>query len=64
MDDGSPIGIRVLLIGTVVWAVALLGLLPFSGRLSEEGRTWWIWCCLAGVGMGLLGWEVARRRRG
>ncbi|UDY24228.1 DUF2530 domain-containing protein [Nocardioides sp. Kera G14] len=51
---------RMFLVGTIVWAVAFVALLPFAGRLSDAGRAWWIWACLAGVGVGLLGWEAAR----
>jgi hypothetical protein len=55
--------IRATVIGiTAVWAVAFLVQLPFYGRYADDGRTEWIWTCLAGVGLGFLGlWYVARR---
>jgi hypothetical protein len=53
---------RLFWIGTIVWVVGLIALLPFSGALADAGRTWWIWCCLAGAGIGLLGWEMIRWR--
>lgn len=56
-------GVRTVGVGTALWAVALLGLLPFKGRLDETGRGWWIWTCLAGIGLGLLGLEYCRKRR-
>ena len=37
--------------------------LPVDGRLEDAGRTWWLWTCLAGFGLGLFGLEYCRRRR-
>ncbi len=56
-------GVRTIEIGTLVWLVAFLGLLPFYGRLHEDGHAWWLWTCLAGFGLGALGVEWLRRRR-
>jgi hypothetical protein len=56
-------GVRTVQVGTAVFFVAFLALLPFYGRLQDDGRTWWLWMCLAGVGLGLLGLEYCRRRR-
>ncbi len=64
MDDRTSLDpVRLFLVGTIVWAVGFVALLPFSGRLSDAGRSWWLWTCLAGVGIGLIGWEAARWRR-
>lgn len=56
-------GVRTVQVGTALFFVAFVGLLPFWGTLQEEGRTWLLWMCLAGVGLGLLGMEFCRRRR-
>lgn len=56
-------GVRTVEVGTAIFFVAFLALLPFYGRLSEDGNVWWLWSCLAGVGLGLLGLEYCRRRR-
>jgi Protein of unknown function (DUF2530) len=56
-------GVRTVEVGTALWLVAFLALLPFYGRLEESGRQWWLWTCLAGVGLGLFGLEYCRRRR-
>jgi hypothetical protein len=24
---------------------------------------WWLWTCLAGFGLGIIGWDYCRRRR-
>ncbi len=56
-------GVRTVGVGIVLFGVAFLALLPFYGRLAEAERTWWLWTCLAGVGLGFLGLEYCRRRR-
>lgn len=56
-------GVRTVLIGTIAWAVAFVALLPFYGELEADGRTWWLWTCLAGFGLGLFGYEFCRRHR-
>ncbi len=56
-------GVRTLAVGTALWAVAFVMLVPFSGRLRENGHLWWMWTCVAGFGLGLLGWDYCRRRR-
>jgi hypothetical protein len=55
-------GVRTVEIGTLLWLVAFLALLPFYGRLREDGHLWWLWTCLAGFGLGALGIEYCRRR--
>lgn len=55
--------VKVVWVGTGSWALAFLVLLPFQGRLSDDGRGWWLWTCLAGFGLGLLGVAYCRRRR-
>ncbi|MCS0600407.1 DUF2530 domain-containing protein [Streptomyces sp. LP11] len=48
--------------GTLVWFVLFLVQLPFYGRLQDHDRGWWLWTCLAGAGLGLIGiWYVRRR---
>ena len=56
-------GLRGKLLGVAVWLVAFIALLPFYGTLQDTGRTWWLWTCLAGFGLGLFGLEYCRRRR-
>lgn len=56
-------GVRTMQVGTALWLVAVVALLPFRGTLAEQGRSWWIWVCVAGFGLGLVGWDHCRRRR-
>ena len=55
--------VRTVQIGTVLWAVALVVSLVARDALQDEGRTWWIWTCVAGVALGLLGLVITVRRR-
>jgi hypothetical protein len=56
-------GVRTVQVGTALFLLGFIGLLPFYGRLEESGRTWLLWMCLTGVGLGLLGVEYCKRRR-
>jgi len=56
-------GTRTVAVGSLLWLVAFVLLLPFYGRLQETDRVWWLWTCLAGFGLGVLGWDYCRRRK-
>ncbi len=56
-------GVRTVEVGVGLWLIAFIALLPFYGTLRDSGRTWWLWTCLAGFGLGLFGLEYCRRRR-
>lgn len=56
-------GVRTVAVGTALWALAFVLLLPFYGRLEDSGRGWWLWTCVAGFGLGIIGWDYCRRRR-
>jgi hypothetical protein len=50
-----------MLVGTGLWAVALIVLLIIGPGADHR---WWIWTCLAGIGGGLFGlWYVHRLNR-
>ena len=55
--------VRVVTVGTLLWALALGALLPFAGRLADAGHGSWLWTCLVGVLLGLGGIVYCRRRR-
>jgi hypothetical protein len=56
-------GVRTVAVGSGLWLLGFVMLLPFAGRLSEADRLWWLWTCLAGFGLGVIGWDYCRRRR-
>ncbi|OEJ26339.1 DUF2530 domain-containing protein [Streptomyces agglomeratus] len=48
--------------GTILWFVLFLVQLPFYGWYDDRGWSWWVWTCLAGAGLGLIGiWYVRGR---
>lgn len=56
-------GVRTIAVGAILWLVAALALSPFYSTLADQGRGWWLWTCVAGFGLGLIGVEYCRRRR-
>lgn len=53
---------RIVLIGTVLYAVAAVVLLAFDSSLTNAGHGRWPWVAVSGVGLGLLGLYYLRRR--
>ena len=47
-------GVRTVSVGSGMFLLGFLALLPFYGSLEENGRTWWLW---------IFGVEYCRRRR-
>jgi hypothetical protein len=54
---------RVVMVGTGLWFVAFVVLLPFYGWLGDHGHRVWLWTCLAGWVLGLIGLAIASRHR-
>ena len=42
-------GVRVIVLGTVAWLVALIVV------LIVDRHSWWVWVCVTGFGLGLVG---------
>ena len=57
-DDRKP-----MLIGIGLWLVALVVLLVVLVPLVAAGNVWWLWACVAGIVIGLIGVLYAHRRR-
>jgi hypothetical protein len=55
-------GVGAVVVGTVLWAIALVVMLPFAGKLSDDGHLWWIATCACGTGLGLAGILYCKRR--
>jgi uncharacterized protein DUF2530 len=58
---------KAMLVGIALWLAATAVLLVFLRPLLDSGNGWWLWTCIAGLGLGLLGliythWK--RRRDG
>ncbi len=55
---------RIVAIGTALFLVAFLVLLPFYGWLDDHDHLVWLWTCLAGWLLGLIGYSIMLRHRG
>jgi hypothetical protein len=53
---------KAVLVGILLWIVALGGLLVFLGPLVESGNVWWLWTCVVGLALGLVGLLYTNRR--
>ena len=65
-EELQPVAVpmtRIVEIGLVVWAVALVVCLVVPA-LREGSRSWWPWCCATGIVLGLIGLAYLRRGRG
>ena len=54
---------RIVAVGTGLWFVAFVVLLPFYGWLGTHSHRIWLWTCLAGWLLGLLGLAIMSRHR-
>ena len=54
---------RIALVGTAIYFVAFLALLPFWSWLQRNGVEGWLWTCLAGWLLGIAGWLLIRKHR-
>ncbi len=64
--NGDPLdvdGTWTVAVGSLMFLVAFLALLPFRDQLDDAGKGWWVWTCLAGFVLGVVGWQYCRWRR-
>jgi hypothetical protein len=54
---------RIVAVGTVLWFVGFVVLLPFYDWLGRHGHRIWLWTCLAGWVLGVIGWLIISRHR-
>jgi hypothetical protein len=54
--------VRTVTVGTVLFGVALVGLLPFWSYLDRTHRLRWVAMCACGFVLGLVGLAYTRRR--
>jgi hypothetical protein len=57
-DDRKP-----MLIGIGLWLLALIALLFGAERLIGADSTGWLWTCVCGIALGLLGLIYTHARR-
>ncbi|HEU0130403.1 MAG TPA: DUF2530 domain-containing protein [Mycobacteriales bacterium] len=65
LPDPPPVetdDVRTVVVGTALWAVALVVTVLLRDRLRDGGHLWWIGACLAGFLLGLVGIAYTRRR--
>jgi hypothetical protein len=53
----------VVLVGTAIWIVLLIGLVLSRSWLRQHDAMWWIWVAVAGIGAGLTWGPYALWRR-
>jgi Protein of unknown function (DUF2530) len=56
-------GVGSVAVGTVLWLVALLVMIPLVGPLRHAGHLWWLATAACGFCLGLLGLFIVIRRR-
>lgn len=54
---------KVILVGMVLWLVALGVLLVFLSAVVEAGHVRWLWTVLVGLGLGLVLLVFAHRKQ-
>lgn len=54
---------RIVWIGTAIWFAGFAALLPFYGWLGRHDHRIWLWTCLAGWVLGLIGSTLMLRHR-
>jgi len=54
---------RIVAVGTAAWFVAFVVLLFFWSSLGDHGHRIWLWTCLAGWVLGLIGESIMIRHR-
>lgn len=55
--------VPLVTLGTALWFVGFVVLLPFHAAMARHGRGDWQWICLAGGALGLVGVWYCRARR-
>ena len=65
-DQVTPLdldAVKTVRVGTALWVIALLVMLPFTERLTDSDRGWWLWTCVAGIAIGVMGIGFTTGRR-
>jgi uncharacterized membrane protein YfcA len=54
---------RIVAVGTALFFVAFVALLPWYGWLGDHQHRIWLWTALAGWVLGIIGWTIMLRHR-
>ena len=56
--DPAPVATddrKAVLVGIALWIVGLAAVLVFLVPVTAAGDSWWLWACVAGLALGLIG---------
>ena len=54
---------KAIVVGLALWLVALGFFLLFLAPLLAAGDRWWLWTCVVGLGLGLVGLVYVHTKR-
>jgi hypothetical protein len=54
---------KIVATGTALWLLGFLALLPFWNWLGAHHHRLWLWTCLAGAVLGVIGYLLMARHR-
>ncbi|KQP01926.1 DUF2530 domain-containing protein [Leifsonia sp. Leaf264] len=58
-------GRKAVVAGTAAWVIALVVWFIWDGALTDAGYGWWLWMCITGIALGVIGLVVVQvMRRG
>jgi hypothetical protein len=46
---------KAFLVGIALWIAGLAAVIVFLAPLTESDQAWWLWTCVAGLAIGLIG---------
>ncbi len=46
---------KAILIGIGLWVLGLALVIGFLAPLTAAGAAWWLWVCVAGLALGIIG---------
>jgi hypothetical protein len=55
---------KAMLVGITLWLIALATLLVLLPQVTAAGLGWWLWVCVAGIALGIIGILYTHARGG
>ena len=56
--DPAPVATddrKAVLVGIALWIIGLAAVLIFLVPVTAAGDSWWLWACVAGLALGVVG---------